>query len=144
MKKFFSALAAAAVFTGLLPSAGAFNTGNAPAVPAREEIAIPGGLLTPDQAAVMLAADPSLAILDVRTPKEFAGGHANGAVNIPVQELKERLGDVPGGPLLIICRSGRRAEKAWGILISNGRPAEMTWFLKGYTDYRDGVPRFHE
>ncbi len=144
MKKLFVALAAAALLTGLLPSSGAFARSNAPAVPSREEIVIPSGLLTPDQASVMLANDPALAILDVRTPREFAGGHANGAVNIPVQQLAERLAEVPEGPLLIICRSGKRAEKAWGILISAGRPAEKTWFMKGYTDYENGVPRFHD
>jgi rhodanese-related sulfurtransferase/DNA-binding transcriptional ArsR family regulator len=34
-------------------------------------------------------------VLDVRPPEEFAAGHLPGAVNIPIQELEKRLGDLP-------------------------------------------------
>jgi rhodanese-related sulfurtransferase len=33
-------------------------------------------------------------LLDVRSPEEYAGGHLPGAINIPVQELDRRLGEV--------------------------------------------------
>ena len=36
-------------------------------------------------------------LLDVRTPGEFASGHVDGAINVPVSELESRLGEVPEG-----------------------------------------------
>ncbi len=103
------------------------------------------GRLSPEQASELLRRFPdgALAILDVRTAKEFAAGHAPGAVHIPLQELQERLSEVPPAPLLILCRSGIRAGKAYDLLISSGRPAERIWYLKGYTEYGDGALRFH-
>ncbi len=80
----------------------------------------------------------------MRTPEEFAQGHAPAAINIPVQELQDRLAEVPPSPLLILCRSGVRAGNAYGIILSSGRPAEGIWYLKGYTDFSGGGMRFHE
>ena len=104
------------------------------------------GRLSPEQASELLRRFPdgALAILDVRTAKEFAAGHAPGAVHIPLQELQERLGEVPPAPLLILCRSGIRAGKAYDLLISGGRPAEGIWYLRGFTEYRDGALSFHD
>ena len=80
----------------------------------------------------------------MRTPEEFAAGHAAGALNIPVQELESRLAEVPRGPLLLLCRSGIRAGNAFDLLVSRGRPAAQTWYLKGFTSYENGIPRFHD
>lgn len=57
-------------------------------------------------------------VLDVRTPEEFASGHVPGAVNIPYDELPERLAEIPppGGTVVLYCRSGRRAEVAAKVL----------------------------
>jgi phage shock protein E len=53
-------------------------------------------------------------LLDVRTAAEFASGHLEGALNIPVQELEARLGEV--GPrsrsIVVYCRSGARSATA--------------------------------
>jgi len=61
-------------------------------------------------------------ILDVRTPAEFAAGHVANAVNIPVQELAGRVGEV--GPtnraVVVYCRSGNRSAKATRILVDAG------------------------
>ncbi len=52
-------------------------------------------------------------LLDVRTPGEFAAGHLPGAVNIPVQSLSARLGEVPKDrPVIVYCRSGQRSSSA--------------------------------
>lgn len=85
---------------------------------------------------------PGLIFLDVRTPGEFRAGHVQGALNIPVQELGRRLAEVPDGPVVIICRSGRRAKNAYDILVNSGRRAEQLWYYVGYTDYDAGTPRF--
>jgi phage shock protein E len=61
-------------------------------------------------------------LLDVRSPEEFEGGHLPGALNIPVQELDRRLGEV--GPaehdVVVYCRSGHRSSRATEILREHG------------------------
>lgn len=61
-------------------------------------------------------------ILDVRTPAEFAEGHYANAVNLPVQQLKERLAEAgpKDKPVLVYCRSGHRSAMAKKILVENG------------------------
>lgn len=53
-------------------------------------------------------------VLDVRKPDEFQQGHADGAINIPVQELPRRVGELgpPGPEVLVYCKSGARASAA--------------------------------
>jgi len=59
--------------------------------------------------------------LDVRTPKEYAAGHVPGAVNIPVQQLQQRLSEVPKDKrLYVYCESGVRAGKASKMLVDAG------------------------
>ena len=103
-----------------------------------------GGALTPEQGMELLKEQAGkLTILDVRTPGEFASGHAPGALHIPVGELRSRIAEVPAGPVLIVCRSGRRAQNAAITLLRSGRSPEGLWFLSGYTDYSGGGVRFH-
>jgi phage shock protein E len=64
-------------------------------------------------------------ILDVRTAEEFAEKHAEGAVNVPVDVLSARLGELEtliskSGPILVYCRSGRRSAMAKQILEGAG------------------------
>ena len=104
-----------------------------------------GGALNSEQGMALLEQHGGrLTILDVRTPGEFAAGHAPGPLHIPVDELRSRIAEVPAGPVLIVCRSGRRAQSAANILIHSGRPAEGLWYLSGYTDYSGGGVRFHD
>lgn len=61
--------------------------------------------------------------IDVRTPDEYGAGHLEGAHNIPVEEIGSRIGAlVPSKdtPVLLYCRSGRRAERARQILLGEG------------------------
>ena len=56
-------------------------------------------------------------LIDVRTPEEFASGHIEGAVNIPVEEMQGRLDEIPGDtPIVVYCRSGNRSATAARIL----------------------------
>jgi len=50
-------------------------------------------------------------VVDVRTPREFAGGHVPGAVNIPHDEIEKRLEEIgpPSTRVLLYCQSGRRS-----------------------------------
>lgn len=57
-------------------------------------------------------------VLDVRTREEFASGHVEGALNIPVQELVARIDELgaPGRHVVVYCRSGGRSATAAQIL----------------------------
>jgi len=59
--------------------------------------------------------DPSVTIVDVRTPQEFADGHIDGAVNIPVElpDFIDRVSELdPAGTYAVYCRSGNRSQVA--------------------------------
>lgn len=57
-------------------------------------------------------------LLDVRTPDEFRGGHLDGALNVPVQELGGRVSELgdPGRPVVVYCQAGGRASMAEQLL----------------------------
>lgn len=62
-------------------------------------------------------------LLDVRTSGEFSQGHAKGARNIPLGDLKARLGELERGrPILVCCASGVRSGSARSILVKAGFP----------------------
>jgi len=64
-------------------------------------------------------------LLDVRNPPEIAVEQVAGAVNIPLPELRARLGELPRDrEILIICRSAQRAYYATRILLQNGFKAK--------------------
>ncbi len=68
-----------------------------------------------------LPRDGSVTLLDARTPQEYAGGHIEGFRNIPVDELRERLGEIePGKPVYVICQSGLRSYIACRVLAGHG------------------------
>lgn len=51
-------------------------------------------------------------IVDVRERREFAVAHLPAAVNIPVGELHTRMGELPKGRVVFVCRSGARSLTA--------------------------------
>ena len=60
-------------------------------------------------------------LLDVRHPEELAVEQLPGVVNIPVDELRGRLDELPRDrEILVICRSGQRAYYATRVLVQNG------------------------
>ena len=63
-------------------------------------------------------------LLDVRNPPELAVESVPGALNIPLPQLRARLGELPcDREILIICRSAQRAYYATRILLQNGLKA---------------------
>jgi rhodanese-related sulfurtransferase len=63
-------------------------------------------------------------VLDVRQPDEYEAGHVPGAQLIPLDQLSERVGEVPAeGPLYVICRSGSRSAVAVQALTGAGYDA---------------------
>ena len=61
-------------------------------------------------------------ILDVRTKGEFQSGHIKGAINIPVDQLRNNLNKLKdkNKPIITCCASGIRSASAKNILKSNG------------------------
>ena len=60
-------------------------------------------------------------LLDVREPAEVAGGTIPGAVNIPLGDLRDRLGEVPKDrPIVVFCKVGQRGYFAERILVQRG------------------------
>ncbi len=83
-------------------------------------------------------ANENLIILDVRTPAELKGplGQIDGVINIPVQELENRLGELEeykSNEIAVICRTGNRSGVATKILLQNGFKAKNV--LGGMTEY---------
>jgi rhodanese-related sulfurtransferase len=75
-----------------------------------------------DLPAVDAATVPADAIvLDVREDDEWAAGHAQGAVHIPMGEVVTRIGEVPDGARVhVICRVGGRSAQVAQYLIAQG------------------------
>lgn len=59
-------------------------------------------------------------LVDVRSPAEHAAGSIPGAVNIPLDELREREGELPGGPVVVHCMVGQRGHTAARLLAQRG------------------------
>lgn len=65
--------------------------------------------------------------IDVRTPEEYAEGHAYRARNIPLDTLAVNLDKLERNePVFLICRSGSRSKKAAQILVDNGFPKAVS------------------
>ena len=67
------------------------------------------------KAAEVLASDPSIVVLDVRTPEEFAEGHIKGALNIDFNgdDFEKKIAELdPAKPYLLHCAAGGRSGQA--------------------------------
>ena len=77
--------------------------------------------ITPVELQKILVAQPSLPVIDVRTPVEFAEVRIPQARNVPLDELKPGSLQLPKGqPVYLLCRSGQRATKAADKLAKEG------------------------
>ena len=63
-------------------------------------------------------------LLDVRSRSEFAAGSIPGAINIPVDELRERISEVPTHDVLVLCQVGQRGHTATLLLNELGIDAK--------------------
>lgn len=63
----------------------------------------------------------TVTLIDVRTPDEFALGALKGAINIPVDDMRSRISEIPAGkPVLLYCGVGLRGYLASNILRQHG------------------------
>lgn len=80
-------------------------------------------LITPEAAKQMLAENPDIILLDVRTPAEYAEGHIAGSMLLPFDQIIARQNELPedkSAPIIIYCRSGNRSAVAAGTLARLG------------------------
>ena len=81
------------------------------------------GALSPAEVASWIKEKPSLQLVDVRTPGEYAAGHLPGAKLIPLQEIDHRLAEIDRTrPVLLYCHTGHRSARALEILRDEGFP----------------------
>jgi len=74
-----------------------------------------------ENAALETALEEGAFLVDVRTPGEFASGSAEGAVNIPLDVVKDQISKFRNKKSIIVfCRSGNRSAMAKGTLERNG------------------------
>lgn len=65
--------------------------------------------------------DAGAVLVDVRSPEEFAQGHIDGALNIPIGELEQRMGELPKEKdIVLYCRSGARSSRGRSMLTNAG------------------------
>ncbi|WP_372468136.1 FAD-dependent oxidoreductase [Microbacterium maritypicum] len=76
-------------------------------------------------------------LIDVRAPSEFAAGAIPGAINMPLDEIRDRLGELPGGPIVVHCQVGLRGHIATRLLRQRGVDARN--LDGGYRTWSDGV-----
>jgi rhodanese-related sulfurtransferase len=115
----------------LVGSVFALSCTNAP--PAPDAPLSSGGRIHGIRAQQLVSAGALL--LDVRSPQEFASGHIEGALNIPVQSLAKRMSELPQGKQLVVyCRSGRRSATATK-LIHQARPKAEVYDLGAMSSY---------
>ena len=103
------------------------------------------------QAHAALQENPRTVYLDVRTEQEFADGHPEGAINIPIgtpNPAQRRLepnpdflavarAAIPGDvPVIVGCKAGPRAELAARVLAENGYE-DVRWMLGGFEGMTD-------
>lgn len=68
-----------------------------------------------------LPRDGSVTLLDTRTTGEYSRGHADGFINLPLDELRNRLSELdPAKPVYVMCQSGLRSYLACRILTQHG------------------------
>lgn len=95
--------------------------------------------ITIEQLKLQMKGDSALVILDVRTPAELVGplGKIENVINIPIQELESRIGELKkykDKEIAVICRSGNRSNTGTRILREHGFKAKNV--LGGMIEYK--------
>jgi len=77
--------------------------------------------ITVQQLSEEMAANPEMRLLDVRTPREWSGGHISGAVHLPLNQLDRSTDSLDRGrPTAVQCKSGYRSVIACSMLEARG------------------------
>ncbi|MFM9115610.1 MAG: FAD-dependent oxidoreductase [Planctomycetota bacterium] len=100
---------------------------------------VAAGLLRGDHPQIAVDELPTLAagtsLVDVRMPSEFLAGSIPGAINIPVDDLRDRLHELPvDRPLVVYCQVGMRGYLSTRILMQHGY--QVRNLSGGYRSYQ--------
>jgi rhodanese-related sulfurtransferase len=99
-----------------------------------------------EQAHELLQNDNNAKMIDVRTPAEFEAAHIPGSYNMPLDQLPEHrkeLGRKVQAPIILVCRSGARADQALRLLQDTDLP-QLHVMVGGISDWeRQGFPVTH-
>lgn len=102
--------------------------------------------VTPGEAAAALREGRAAGVLDVREGWEHSMGHLDGAQNLPLSEIRQGLGEVPGlleasqeRPLYVHCRAGVRAREAVDTILRAHPEAPLRSIIGPYTEVRDAL-----
>lgn len=82
-------------------------------------------ILEPEALAELVRSRPGVRLLDVRTPGEYESAHIRGAYNVPLDRLGEHGPELRAHlsePVVLICQSGQRAQRAEAALQQSGMP----------------------
>jgi rhodanese-related sulfurtransferase len=89
---------------------------------------------------IMADSDSKYFLLDVRTDSEFASGHIPRAINIPLDELRDRINELPKNKTIAAyCKVGQRGYMATRILALHG--VKVVNLSGGYTSWCHRYPR---
>lgn len=100
---------------------------------------MPVTVVSPGELATLLAADPSITLIDVRNPDEYAAGRVPGAELMPMHTVPVRLQDLPRDePIYLVCHSGARSMQVAHWLSQQGYDAvnvdggTAAWAMTGH------------
>lgn len=122
-------------FTGWQNAGFAAVTGEAASAIVYVPKPIPGAMDVADFKAILAQKTADTVIIDVRTEEEAAAGTLAGALNIPTEEIGDRIDEIPQGKNIVTyCSTGIRAEMAYLTLKDKGYGAK---FLNGKMDFTE-------
>jgi rhodanese-related sulfurtransferase len=107
-------------------------------------------ILSPSELVRLRTELPATRLLDVRTPAEFQTEHIDGAYNVPLDTLPEHGPEIRASvadPVVLVCRSGQRAQRADAALRATGMTnlhvldGGMTAWIAAGQPVRRGAPR---
>jgi rhodanese-related sulfurtransferase len=90
-----------------------------------------------NEARTMLEAEPDdTVVVDVRRDDEWVSGHVSGALHIPIDDLTDRIGEVPRNKkVLFICAAGVRSGLACEVAAAMGFEPEILYNIEDGTPY---------
>jgi rhodanese-related sulfurtransferase len=121
---------------------GAGETGSAKMAAAKVKTGTEEGSIDTPTFVKMVNQNPdSMMLIDVRDADEFADGHFKTAVNIPVDQLEDKIKTLPADkPVVFVCGTGARSGESF-YMVQDVRPElKNVYYLEGYLTYKkDGT-----
>jgi rhodanese-related sulfurtransferase len=103
-----------------------------------------GDAVTIDSFKAVVAESPDIIhIIDVRDPEEFEQGHVSGAVNLPIDDLEDKVDELPSDkPIVFVCSTGARSGEAYDIVTLLREDLEVYFVNAEITYNPDGTQTY--